>query len=135
MKIHDVSIKKPRIEMMPLIDSFFLILVYFIYAFMSMSVHKGVPLVLPQASTSIEQKNEHVGISITEDGTIFLNKKMVTTEELSRRLVILKPFFENKNNHLYIYGDKAAAHGRVIEVFDLVRKAGITKVFIETEKK
>ncbi len=121
--------------MMPLIDSFFLILVYFIYAFLSMSVHKGVPLSLPQATTAVEQKKEHVGISITKEGDIFLDKQKITKKELSARLKLLKPSFEAQKNHLYIYGDKAASHGRVIEVFDLVRKAGIEKVFIETEKK
>ena len=134
MKIQEASIKGPRIEMMPLIDSFFLILVYFIYAFLSMSVNRGVPLTLPKAATAVEQKLEHIGISITKEGAIFLNKQRVTKSELSVRLLALKPSFDRKENYLYIYGDKAASHGAVIEVFDLVRKAGIKKIFIETEK-
>ena len=134
MKLNEISVKGPRIEMMPLIDSFFLILVYFIYAFLSMSVHRGVPLSLPKVSTAIEQKLEHVGVSITKEGAIFLNKEKVTKDELSARLTAMKPSFERKENYLYIYGDKAASHGAVIEIFDLVRKAGIRKIFIETEK-
>lgn len=134
MKIQEASIKGPRIEMLPLIDSFFLILVYFIYAFLSMSVHRGVPLTLPKAATSVEQKLEHIGISITKEGTIFLNKQKVTKRELSIRLEAMKSSFDANENYLYIYGDKAASHGTVIEVFDLVRKAGIKKIFIETEK-
>lgn len=134
MKIKEASIKGPRIEMMPLIDSFFLILVYFIYAFLSMSVHRGVPLSLPKAATAVEQKLEHVGISITKEGAIFLNKQKVTKDELSSALHAMKSSFEDQKNYLYIYGDKAASHGTVIEIFDLVRKAGIKKIFIETEK-
>lgn len=134
MKLQEISVKGPRIEMMPLIDSFFLILVYFIYAFLSMSTHRGVPLTLPKAASAVEQKLEHVGVSITKEGTIFLNKEKVTKDELSARLVAMRPSFESKENYLYIYGDKAASHGMVIEIFDLVRKAGISRIFIETEK-
>ena len=134
MKLKEISVKGPRIEMMPLIDSFFLILVYFIYAFMSMSVHRGVPLSLPKVATAVEQKLEHIGISITKEGAIFLNKQKVTKGELSVRLAAMKPSFESKENYLYIYGDEAASHGMVIEIFDLVRKAGISRIFIETEK-
>lgn len=133
MKIKNVDIKKPRIELLPLIDSFFLILVYFIYAFISMSVHKGIPLSLPQASTAVEQKLEHVGISITKEGELYLNKQKVTKDELKTRLLEMKSSFDARETNLYIYGDKAASHGRVIEIFDLVRKVGIKKIFIETE--
>jgi len=131
MKILDTAIKKPRIEMMPLIDAFFLILVYFIYAFMSMSIHKGVPITLPQATTAKEQKFDHLGISITKEGLIFLDKQPITKDQLAKQLKDL--YTENQDLNFYIYGDKQALHGVVIEVFDLVRKAGIKKIFIKTE--
>lgn len=134
MKIHEASIKGPRIEMLPLIDSFFLILVYFIFAFLSMSVHRGLPVSLPKASTAVEQKLEHVGISITKDGMLFLNKQRVTKDELKIHLEEMRPFFASEKKYLYIYGDKDTTHGKVIEVFDMVRKAGIQKIFIETIK-
>ena len=47
----------------------------------------------------------------------------------------MKPSFDKKENYLYIYGDEAASHGKVVEIFDLVRKVGIQRIFIETERK
>jgi biopolymer transport protein ExbD len=47
MKIHLPATKKARIEMLPLIDIVFLLLVFFIYAMLSMAVHRGLPVELP----------------------------------------------------------------------------------------
>ena len=42
-----LGIKKPRIEMLPLIDIVFLLLIFFIYAMLSMAVHRSLPVSLP----------------------------------------------------------------------------------------
>ena len=54
MKVPSVylGIKKPRIEMLPLIDIVFLLLVFFIYAMLSMAVHRSLPVVLPTSSAA-----------------------------------------------------------------------------------
>lgn len=135
MKIREVPIKKARIEMVPLIDSFFLILVYFIYAFLSMSVHRGIPLSLPAAATSIVNKAEHHGISISRDGSVYFDRDEITLTELKKKLKALRTVDTSKEIHLFIYGDAEASHGNVMQVFDGIREAGIRKVFIETDPK
>ena len=45
------EVKKARILMIPLIDIVFLLLVFFIYAMLSMVVHRGFKVDLPQATT------------------------------------------------------------------------------------
>ena len=133
MKLKQFTIKKSRIEMIPIVDSFFLILVYFIYAFLSMSIHQGVPLELPYASTAVEEKIKHHGISITEHGRLFWDKVMITRDGLRKKLGELKRSTPAEDIAIYLYGDEKAAHGVVVEVLDDLRKAGIRKVFIETE--
>ena len=51
--------KKARIELIPLLDVVFLLLVFFIYAILSMSVHQGVRVTLPVATGEAQQKTEH----------------------------------------------------------------------------
>lgn len=132
MKLNVPILKRPRIEMMPLIDAFFLILVYFIYSFLSMSVHRGMPLSLPEARSAIKQPEESLGISVTREGSLFLNKKPITSEALEHQLHQM--VLNNKNpKPVTLYGDKEAAHGKVVAVFDLIRRAGITNVLIETD--
>ena len=51
MKIKIRDTRKVRIEMVPMIDCMFLLLVFFIYAMLSMAVHRGLPVNLPASST------------------------------------------------------------------------------------
>ena len=63
MKIHLPATKKARIEMLPLIDIVFLLLVFFIYAMLSMAVHRGLPVELPLSTTAEIDKNRRSGRS------------------------------------------------------------------------
>jgi len=47
MKVSLQAKRKSRIEMIPLIDLMFLLLVSFVYGVFFMSVHRGVPVALP----------------------------------------------------------------------------------------
>ena len=47
MKISHFHTRPPRVEMLPLIDIVFLLLVVFIYTMLSMAVHRGLPVNLP----------------------------------------------------------------------------------------
>lgn len=131
MKLNVYLPKRSRIEMMPLIDSFFLILVYFIYAFLSMSVHKGVPLDLPRAATAEVDKKEHISVSVTEDGELFLDDRAVSESELTQQLKSIK--VSDSDTRVYIFGDVLAPHGKVVGVLDKIREAGIEKVLIQTD--
>jgi len=131
MKLNAYLPKRSRIEMMPLIDSFFLILVYFIYAFLSMSVHKGVPLDLPKAATAQDDRAEYIGVSVDEDGQISLDKKQVSIQELRQELNDIQKF--QSEAQIYIFGDVLAPHGQVVRVLDIIREVGIEKVLIQTD--
>ena len=52
MKVNIKKGKRPRIEILPLIDIVFLLLVFFIYAMLSMAVHRGLHVMLPSSSTA-----------------------------------------------------------------------------------
>ncbi len=131
MKIRKRAIKKPRVEMLPLIDSVFLILVFFIYAFLSMTVHRGVPVSLPTAISAQINKQDYLSITITEHDEMYLNKELKRIGDLRERLITA--YTENTDLRVYINGDKNARHGLVVKVLDCVRVAGIEKVSIETQ--
>jgi len=135
VKIRAWEPKRSRIEMVPLIDSFFLILVYFIYSFLSLSVHRGIPMQLPEARTAVDGEEEHHGISVTAAGEIFLDRRLMEGEGLRPALMALKAGARDRPFSLSIYGDENARHGLVVSVLDAVREAGITKVVVETDLK
>ena len=70
MKISLPENNKPRIEMLPLIDVVFLLLVVFIYTMLSMAVHKGMPVSLPESSAVKPEKNIVLAVTINKDNLV-----------------------------------------------------------------
>ena len=78
--------KRARIEMLPLIDIVFLLLVFFIYAMLSMAVHRGLPVILPTSSTAKIDKNLILSVTVKKDGIIYLDKEEVPLSAAHPRL-------------------------------------------------
>ncbi len=119
--------------MVPLIDSVFLILAFFIYGSLAMTVHRGLPLHLPHAAAALIDKADHCAITVTADNTYFLNKEPVTLTDLEGRLRAL--LAATPGVRVYLNGDKDSSHGAVVAVLDRVRAAGIENLSIETDLK
>ena len=133
MKLQRAFVKRGRIEMLPLIDIVFLLLVFFIYAMLSMVVHRGIPIDLPAATTSRVDQSDYLSLSIEEDGSIYLDKDRATLSTLPD--VLRQRRVEQPDLKLFIGGDRAVRYEKVIEVLDVVRQAGISRVAFETKWK
>ncbi len=121
-----------RIEIVPLIDIMFFLLASFMLVSLSMVNLKSVKVNLPTATTAgNDSKKDIVDISIDQAGDIFLDKKLVGKNELTRGLESARR--QNPNLRVFISGDRQARHGVVIDVLDHVRAAGIDKVAFEIQ--
>jgi len=119
--------------MVPLIDCMFLLLVFFIYSMLSMVLHRGIKVDLPQARTAPVHKEDYLSIAVTRDGEISLDQALVTLEELRNQLrqrKVVQPDLK-----VFIGGDREARYEQVIQVMDLVRQVGISQVALETKWK
>jgi biopolymer transport protein ExbD len=122
-----------RIEIVPLIDIMFFLLASFMLVSLSMVNMKSVKVNLPTAVTATQDvKRDFVDISVDKSGGVFLDKKPVGSNELVAALVTLQK--TNPNTRVLISGDRAALHGDVMRVLDLVRAAGIDKVAFEIRR-
>jgi biopolymer transport protein ExbD len=133
MRLRDQPTRRARIEMIPLIDVVFLLLIFFIYTMLSMTIHKGIPVLLPKANTGLMDKEEYLAVSITRDHKIFLNEEETPLEDLLRRLTDLSK--GNPNQRVFIRGDRRIPYEVVVRVLDTVRAAGLRKVSLETHWK
>ena len=123
--------RRPRIEIVPLIDVVFFLLATFVMVSLSMVKNRGITVHLPAASTAAPQQRRVVAtISLTEQGQVYLDQRPVTLEELTARLTRLHA--AEPELQVFINGDKGAAFGRAIEVLDQVRRLGIVTVSIQT---
>ncbi|MEA3487348.1 MAG: biopolymer transporter ExbD [Thermodesulfobacteriota bacterium] len=133
MKIHKRYTGKARIEIIPLLDVIFLLLVAFILFTMSMTIHRGLPVQLPASSTAMIEKKNFADITIREDGKIFFDKQDVNLSELISQLTILHR--ESPEIKVLMSGDKKVPYEMIIAVMDAVRKSGIHGISLETKWK
>jgi len=131
MKVNLPVSRRPRIEMLPLIDIVFLLLVFFIYAMLSMAVHRGLPVVLPASSTAEIEKKSLLSITIRADGSIFLDKMPLNMESLTMALRRQPP--ERRESGVMLFADKGLPYQRLFEVLDRIRKAGISNISLQAE--
>ena len=131
MKVGLRTKRKPRIEMIPLIDLMFLILVSFVYGVFFMSVHRGVPVALPLSSTAKIEKQLTLTLSIQADGTVFLDKEPMTLENLAEILKLKA--MENKETGVLLFADKNLPYQKLYTVLDLIRAAGLSQVSLQAE--
>ncbi|MEA2068485.1 MAG: biopolymer transporter ExbD [Verrucomicrobiota bacterium] len=117
--------KKARVEMLPLIDVVFLLLVFFIYAMVSMVVHRGLKVDLPTAGMAALEQGDFISITINADNRLYLNSEPADPEGLAERVLQLHT---DKNKPVFIEGDQKADLGLAIELLDNLKKAGIEEV-------
>lgn len=124
--------RRARIEIIPLIDIVFFLLATFVMVSMSMIKNQGIMVKLPAAQTSSPQDiNKIVTVSIKDDGSIYIDKDRVSAEALTRRLKALKA--ADPNVGVLINGDERSSFGSAVQILDDVRSLGIVKVSIMTK--
>ena len=133
MRIQRRSLKKARIEIIPMIDTIFFLLVFFMISTLSMTQFKGMPVNLPKAASGQQAPAESAAITIDKDGRLFLNQQAIDRAALSDALK--QQLAKNADMLIVINADDGVAHGQVVEVMDIARAANVAKMAIAVEPK
>ena len=129
-----LGIKKTRIEMLPLIDVVFLLLVFFIYTMLSMAVHRSLPVSLPVSSATEIRTEVNLTITVNDNGEIFLDNTSVSQDELQTFLLKEKQKeTDNKSVQVDLFADKALSYQELYRVLDIIRTAGISNVSLQAD--
>lgn len=132
MKLNIDTTRKPRIDMLPLIDIVFLLLVFFIYAMLSMAVHRALPVDLPVSSTAQIDKHQLLSVTIEKTGAVFLDKVPVGLDHLSDEIQRKKG--KDKEAGVLLFADAAITYQTLFTVIDQIKMAGIHRISLESEK-
>ena len=129
MKIRGLHTPAPRIEILPLIDVVFLLLVVFIYAMLSMAVHKGMPVDLPLARQIQPTKERPLSVTIEADGTVFLNKVPVPLEDLADTIRQYPDV--SAETGVLLFADRRLPYQQLFDVLDRIREAGLSRISLQ----
>ena len=132
MKLNQSRFQQPaRFELLPLIDVIFLLLIFFIFVMLKMTMQSGISVDLPQLIKSTQQTKESLTISINADNKIFINDQSRPLQEVVNTVVLLQK--ENKQPIL-IRGDQHSDLGLSLDILGKLRSAGFKQVTFATIK-
>jgi len=131
MKVELEKARKARIEMLPLIDIVFLLLVFFIYAMLSMAVHRALPVALPSSTTAKIDKHAVLSVTVKSDGTIYLDKQQVAVQDLSA--VLRTKAKGSADTGVLLFADRSLPYQELFEVLDQIRMAGLNRISLQAE--
>ena len=120
-----------EINVVPMLDLAWNLLVVFMIV-VTASV-QGISVTLPKASAAVSKiKPTTKAITITAEGTIFLDSFPVSMGELESRLRTFKA--ADPNLPVLVRGDEKISYKNVIDVLDLLQKLEITQLGLVTQK-
>ena len=131
MKVNLRTARKVRIEMLPLIDIVFLLLVFFIYAMLSMAVHRGLPVVLPSSSTARIDKRLLISVTVKSEGSIYVDKEQIPMESLTE--VLRKKVQGGTDPGVLLFADRSIPYQKLFNVLDQIRMAGLSRISLQAE--
>ena len=131
MKIRRRESKKARIEIIPMIDVIFFLLVFFMVSSLAMTKINSMPVALPKTSSSPEAIKQDIILTIRADKSIFLNKNAVTLDNLGTQLAY--EMHDRPQDTVVVNSDEAVPYGLVVQVMDKARQVGVRKFALATE--
>ena len=131
MKVHGQTKRKARIEMLPLIDIVFLLLVFFIYAMLSMAVHRGLPVFLPSSASARVVKDSAVSVTVKSDGAVYVDKERVPLDLLTE--VLEEKARSDTRVGVLLFADRTLSYQDLFRILDRIRGAGLNHVSLQAE--
>lgn len=128
MRLARPAQEKARIEIIPMIDVIFFLLVFFMISTLSMTVNRGLPVNLPSAATAQQGIRENVNLTVQSDGQMFLNKEPVAIQDIGQR--VKAAVAADPQLTVVINADGQVLHSRVVDILDELRAAGVSGLAI-----
>lgn len=122
--------RRGRIEIIPMIDVMFFLLVTFMLASLSMQSLNSVAVNLPQGDAPSLSRKEPITLTITKDSKLLLDKTPVT---LATMAFTLKPML-GKEHEVVVNADSGAPEGIVVEAMLEARRAGVEQFLIAVKR-
>lgn len=122
----------PSIEMTPMIDMVFLLLIFFLVATTFQEEEREMQIALPEASAAgpISTALREIIINVTEDGGMVVSGRAVEADEL--RTMIEEAVAENPEQKITVRGDHRARYEAIVRPLDICKSAGIQEPYLDT---
>lgn len=132
MKLLDAKKRKAVLNITPLIDVLFILIIFFTITSTFLE-QPGMKLDLPNAESAQTHKVEKAIVYITDKSEVFLQGQPIALDRLKDALINLMANRGDKS--LIVSADENVQHGLVVQVMDIARGSKVEKLVISTEPK
>ena len=131
MQVQEESKPYDTINVTPMLDLAYVLLVIFIV--MTTASVQGLKVDLPKPSNkpSLEKKETRI-VQIQSDGSLLLNGAVISMTELESRLAAAMA--KDPQTSIVIKGDPQAYYAMVVDIIDLAARLNITNVGLVTSR-
>lgn len=131
MRLGEEETPGARLEMTPIMDVVFLLIVFFVYAFLSMTVQRGLRVELPRADGSVTH-GDSVQLVLTPADEVLLDGRTPMAAPAAVSAAALRA--KTLGLPVVIRADRQAHAGPALELMAALRAEGVDKVTYQVEK-
>lgn len=125
---------EPKIDMTPMVDVVFLLLIFFMIS-TTFVENPGISIDLPDSASEVSQTEpRETKLFVDQAGVLFLDQTRVTLDELPGRLANILAD-QPEAGSFVLMADQQVRHGLVVTIMDIAQQAGFRQLAIGTEKK
>ena len=132
MKFITAKKDKSSIDLTPLLDMIFIILIFFMVA-ATFDLNRSIKLNLPKSfSGESNISKDKILIEVDSDGNISLNGEITEMNDIASKIGEFDNFSEST---VYLLGDKESNYKYIIEILDILKIIGISDISLVTDEK
>jgi biopolymer transport protein ExbD len=124
---------EPRIDLTPMVDVVFLLLIFFMIS-TTFVESPGISIKLPESSAqTVDREPKEIKVYLSREGDIFYRDQKITLDEY--RGLLAEHQSDAALTTVLLLADQDSRHGKVVTLMDLARDAGYKKLAIATEQR
>ncbi len=120
------------IELTPIIDMVFLLLIFFLVATTFQQTEREMQIALPMAASAgpISASLREIIVNVDETGAIIVSGQTVTADDL--RSIVETAVAENPEQKVTVRGDRRTAYEHIVTVLDVCKGSGVQEPYLDT---
>ena len=135
MNFRSKSRDEVDLDMTPLIDVVFLLLIFFMVS-TTFEHNSEINITLPSSSKDVtEKKSDAVNISLDAEGNVYINGEIIRNDQLETiKMALSDALIGSKEPPIIINADSNATHQSVVKIMDVASQLGLFNITFATQK-
>jgi biopolymer transport protein ExbD len=135
MKFRNQALEPAGMQLAPMIDIVFLLLIFFIVTWQFSRSETEMKISVPSSQEGADPKRVlgEIIVNVRVTGEVVVEGQVMTQAQLKEKLAAIAR--QHKNQPIRLRGDAEASYQTIVEVIDTCQKAGIWNISFATQRK